>query len=320
MKDLIEEIRDLYSWFIKFVTEDIWRLNIDDFGKAKRRAIKYLQVALMTIKKSGNDKLGLYAVSLSFFSAMSVVPFLAVALAITGGIGFERRLQELLLENFSDDQELINWFLQFANNIIESGQKDIFGVISFICFVWIIIWMILNVEKSFNEIWNVERGRSIARRFLYYIGILITAPFIMLIFLSTYSVFINQINSIGFGLKHLESIGFLFQWAIFYAIILFIFTIMYKYIPNVKVHFSAAFNAALIAAAAFVLMQYLYLETQVLVSRLNAVYGAFAAVPLFLIWMNISWVIILVGAEISHAYQYLYPKILESTENKKSLQ
>ena len=80
---------------------------------------------------------------------------------------------------------------------------------------------------------------------------------------------------------------------------------MYKYIPNVKVHFIAAFNAALIAAIAFIVVQYLYLETQILVSRLNAIYGAFAAIPLFLIWMNVSWIIILFGAEISHAYQYV---------------
>ncbi len=305
LKDLAEEIREFYRWLVKFITEDIWKLNIDDFGKAKRRAIKYLKVALITIKKSGNDKLGLYAVSLSFFAAMSVVPFMAVALAVTGGVGFEKKLQELLLENFSGSQEVINWVLQFANNIIESGQKDVFGVISFLFFVWIVIWMILNIEKSFNEIWNVERGRSIAKRFLYYFGILITAPFIIIIFLSVYSVFTNQINNIGFALRHMESIGFVLQWLLFYATILFTFTVMYKYIPNVKVHFSAAFNAAIIAAAAFVVMQYLYMETQILVSRINAVYGAFAAVPLFLIWMNVSWVIILIGAEVSHAFQYV---------------
>ena len=293
MRDLLDEIKELFCWLKKFITEDIWHLDLEDFSNAKKNAIKYLKVALMTIQKSGNDKLGLYAVSLSFFSAMSAVPFLAVALAVTGGVGFEIKLQELLYENFSTNHEILNWLLQFANNIIETGQKDIFGLISFLLFVWIIIWMIRNVEKSFNEVWNVERNRSLTKRFLYYFGVLITAPFIILIFLSVFKVFTKQVSYIGF------------QWLLFYGIILFTFTVMYKYIPNVKVHFRAAFNAALIAAAAFVIMQYLYMETQILVSRINAVYGAFAAVPLFLIWMNVSWVIILVGAEISHAFQYV---------------
>ena len=305
MKDLIEEIKGFYNWLKKFITEDIWSLELEDFGKAKQRFLNYLKVALITIKKSGNDKLGLYAVSLSFFSAMSAVPFMAVALAVTGGVGFQKVLKDLLYENFSSNNELLNWLMQFANNIIETGQKDVFGLISFFFFVWIVIWMIINVEKSFNEIWNVERNRSLTKRFLYYFGVLITAPFIIIIFLSVYTVFTNQISNIGYGLNFHESIGFVLQWFLFYAMVLFTFTVMYKYIPNVKVHFRAAFNAALISAAAFVIMQYLYMETQILVSRINAVYGAFAAVPLFLIWMNVSWVIILIGAEISHAFQYV---------------
>lgn len=305
MKDLFEEIKAFYCWLIKFITTDIWHLNLNDFGKAKRRMLKYLQVAIITIKESGNDKLGLYAVSLSFFSAMSVVPFAAVAFAITGSAGLEKKMQELLLENFSGSQEVINWVIHFADNIIASAQKDFFGVVSCLFFVWIIVWLMRNVDRSFNEIWKTERKRSLAKRFLYYFGVLITAPFIIIIYLSVFSVFSNEINAIGFGLKHIESIGFVLQWILFFAVILFTFTVMYKYIPNVKVHFTAAFNAAIIAAAAFVAMQYLYMETQILVSRINAVYGAFAAVPLFLIWMNISWTIILVGAEISHAFQYV---------------
>ena len=107
------------------------------------------------------------------------------------------------------------------------------------------------------------------------------------------------------GIIEIESINKVLQWGLFFGIVLLMFTIMYKYIPNVKVHFIAAFNAAIIAAIAFIVVQYLYMETQILVSRLNAIYGAFAAIPLFLIWMNVSWVIILFGAEISHAYQYV---------------
>lgn len=318
MRDLFEEIRDLYQWFVKFITDDIWHLNLDDFGNAKKRALRYLKVAIITIRKSGNDKLGLYAVSLSFFAAMSLVPFMAVTLAVTGGIGFAQTLKELLLENFSGSQEVLNWILQFADNIIQSGQKDMFGVISAFFFLWIVIWMILNIERCFNEIWNVERGRSITKRFLYYFGILITAPFMILIFLSIYTMFTNQMKSI-FGMWHFEELGIFMQWILFYGIILLMFTAMYKYIPNVKVRFAAAFNAAIISATAFVIMQYLYMETQVLVSRINAVYGAFAAVPLFLIWMNVSWIIILIGAEISHAYQYAETPASEMPKRIKQL-
>ena len=304
MKDLWEEICSLYRWIVRFITEDIWHLELDDLGRAKRKFLKYLKIAIMTVRESGINKLGLYSVSLSFFVAMSVVPFAAVAFAVTGGLGFEETLKSLLLDNFSDNQEVINWVIRFADNIVESGQKDIFGVISFIFFTWIIIWLILNIEKSFNVIWNVERRRPLAKRFLYYLGILVTAPLIITMLLSLFSIFSR--NS--------QTLGYLSQWGLLFVIMLFFLTIMYKYIPNVKVHFSAAFNAAVIASIAFIIIQYIYTETQMLVSRIDAVYGAFAAIPLFLIWLNISWMVILIGAEISHAFQYVSEYRLKKNE------
>lgn len=294
----------MYRWIVRFITEDIWHLELDDLGRAKRKFLKYLKIAIMTVRESGINKLGLYSVSLSFFVAMSVVPFAAVAFAVTGGLGFEETLKSLLLDNFSDNQEVINWVIRFADNIVESGQKDIFGLISFIFFTWIIIWLILNIEKSFNVIWNVERRRPLAKRFLYYLGILVTAPLIITMLLSLFSIFSR--NS--------QTLGYFSQWGLLFVIMLFFLTIMYKYIPNVKVHFSAAFNAAVIASIAFIIIQYIYTETQMLVSRIDAVYGAFAAIPLFLIWLNISWMVILIGAEISHAFQYVSEYRLKKNE------
>ena len=304
MKDLFEEIRDLYRWFVKFVTEDIWKLDLDDFGRAKTQLIKYLRVAVITVKEAGINHLGLYAFSLSFFTTMAMVPFAAVAFAVTEGFGLKATLQNLLLEYFSDNREIVQLIIGFAENIVTISQQDAFGIISLVFFIGTVVWLILKVEKSFNVIWKAERGRSLAKRFLYYLGILIVAPLVITMFLSVTLVFTSTMNSLGFDFQLFRYAGFLIRWLAFYGIIALFFTILYKYVPNVKVKFSAAFFAALISAAVFVGWQYIYLETQLLVSRLNTVYGAFAAIPLFLMWMNVSWTIILVGAEISHAYQY----------------
>lgn len=304
MKDLFEEIKDLYGWFVKFVTKDIWDLDLDDFGRAKTQLIKYLKVAVITIKEAGINHLGLYAFSLSFFTTMAMVPFAAVAFAVTEGFGLKTTLQGLLLEYFSDNREIVQLIIGFAENIVTISQQDAFGVISLVFFIGTVLWLILKVEKCFNVIWKAERGRSLAKRFLYYLGILIVAPLVITMFLSVTLVFTNTMNSIGFDFQYFRYAGFLIRWLAFYGIIALFFTILYKYVPNVKVKFSAAFFAALISAAVFVGWQYIYMETQLLVSRLNTVYGAFAAIPLFLMWMNVSWTIILVGAEISHAYQY----------------
>ena len=304
MKDLKEEILEFYRWFVKFITDDIWHLNIDDFGKAKKKLIKYLKVAIITIREAAVNHLGLYAFSLSFFTTMSMVPFVAVAFAVTDGLGLKSQLQNMLLEYFSSNKEFVQHVIQFAENIVTIIHKDSFGIISLLFFIGTILWLILNVERCFNVIWKAERGRSIAKRFLYYLGVLIVAPLVITMFLFVALLFTKTLDNFGFGIELLESAGFVIQWSAFYGIITLFFTILYKYVPNVKVKFSAAFFAALIAALAFVGWQYLYVGTQVFVSRLNTVYGAFAAIPLFLIWMNVSWTIILIGAEISHAYQY----------------
>lgn len=307
MKQFIKDILDLYKTVVRFLTVDIWNLNMDDLRGAKAKLIRYLKVALITAQHAGSDKLGLYSVSLSYFTAMSIVPFAAAAFVVTGGFGLEKRLESLLMENFINNQETLRWIIQFAENIIKSSEKDIFGIISFLCFLWLVIWLILNVEKAFNGIWRVDKSRSFAKRIAYYIGFIFIAPLVITIFLSVTLVYNNAISSlqVGIGLKHFESVGFVLQWGMVYGITLLAFFLMFKCIPNVKVLYSAAFNSAIITAFAFIIVQYLYLETQVMVTRLNAVYGAFAAIPLFLIWLNISWTIILIGAEIAYSFQYI---------------
>ena len=304
MRDLWEEIMELYRWLIKFITEDIWHLELDDFGRAKKKFLKYLRVAIITVREAGINHLGLYAFSLSFFTTMAMVPFAAVAFAVTDGFGLKGTLQNMLLEYFSSNKEIVQLVIQFAENIVQISQQDAFGIISLAFFIGTILWLILKVEQCFNIVWKAERGRSIAKRFLYYFGILIVAPLVITMFLSVTLLATNMLNSFGLELRLFNLAGVFIQWLAFYGIITLFFTILYKYVPNVKVKFSAAFFAALISAAAFVIWEYLYMETQLFVSRLNSVYGAFAAIPLFLIWMNVSWTIILIGAEISHAYQY----------------
>ena len=168
MRESLKNILNYYHKAIKFITTDVWHLKIEDLGKYHKRLIRYLKVAIITIKEASSDKLNLYSISLSFFSAMAVVPFAAVAFVVTGWLGLERKLEELLLESFSGNQETLKWVIKFADNIITSSSQGIFGVISFVFFMGTVIWLILNIEKSFNDIWKVERGRSIAKRFLYY--------------------------------------------------------------------------------------------------------------------------------------------------------
>ncbi|MDD3299375.1 MAG: YihY/virulence factor BrkB family protein [Bacteroidales bacterium] len=269
----------------------------------RARMIKYLKVLLITIKGFANDKVSLQATSLSYFSAMSIVPFVAIMFAVTNGFGAGERLESLLYSYFEGNEQIISYVLKFATNIIKTSRNGLFGVISFLFLLSTIIWLMLNIEKAFNEIWKVESGRSFRKRAIYYMTLLFVSPFVIFLFLTLALVYTNTLKSIGLEFDKYLPITSIFTWITAYFFITGVFTLMYKLIPNTKVRVSAAFNSALVLAFAFIVVQFFYLETQLMVNGLNAVYGVFAAIPLFMVWMNISWTLILFGAELSHAFQ-----------------
>lgn len=288
-----------------FINEDIWRLELEELSKARARFVKYVKILLITIRTFSAEKIGFQAVALSFFSTMSVVPFIAIVFAITGGLGLADKLQELLYGYFENSKQIIDFVINAARNIIESTQGGGMGAISGLLFAWIVVWMMLSVERVFNNVWRVTTNRNIFKRLSYIIAMLLIAPFVIMVFFSGTIFYSHVLELLGLNSDALTTFNTILAWLIFGVIVTFTFSAMYKFIPNAKVDYGAALRAAVPAAIAFTVMNYLYLETQVMVTRLNAVYGVFAAVPLFMMWMNVGWNIILIGSELSYAFQHV---------------
>lgn len=289
----------------RFIRDDIWTLELEDLSKAKARFIKYLKVMMITIKTFSSEKIGFQAVALSFFSTMSVVPFIAIVFAITGGFGLADKLKEFLYGYFNNSQQTIDMVLGFAQNIIDTAQSSLMGLISASLFLWIVIWMMMNVERVFNNVWKVQKSRNLFRRLSVIIAMLIVSPFIILVFFGGSFVYSHALSYLGLDVESFSVFKTILSWVLFAVIATFTFSAMYKFIPNSSVDYGSALRAAMYSGVAFTIMQYLYLETQVFVTRLNGIYGAFAAVPLFMIWINIGWFIILIGAELSYAFQHV---------------
>ena len=286
-----------------FLSDEIWQTDIEELSKAKARFIKYAKVLIITIKTFSAEKIGFQAVALSFFGTMAVVPFLAVAFAVTDGFGLSEILKTMLYTKFSGHPEVIDNLLGFVDNIINTAQSSTMGLISALLFVWLVIWMMICVERVFNNVWRVRKSRKFWKRFGFYLAILFISPFIIMLFFSGSIMYTNVFKSIGLDFAAVHWLSSILTWIIFYAIAALTFSAMYKFIPNYKVRYSHALRAAIISGFAFTVLQYLYLETQIFVTRLNMVYGAIAAIPLFMFWMNFGWFIILFGAELSYAFQ-----------------
>lgn len=288
-----------------FLHDDIWELELEELSKARARFIKYMKVLIITIKTFSAEKIGFQAVALSFFSTMSVVPFIAIVFAVTGGLGLADKLETLLYSYFENSQQTIDFIIKAAGNIIETSLGGGMGLVSGLLFVWIVVWMMLSVERVFNNVWKVRKSRNIFKRVSYILAMLMIAPFVMIVFFSGNIMYSHLLQSIGLDPESFGILKTFISWTLFALIVTFTFSAMYKFIPNAYVKYGNALIAAIPAAIAFTLVNYLYLETQVLVTRLNAVYGVFAAVPLFMVWINVGWYIILIGSELSYAFQHV---------------
>lgn len=301
MKRIVRKTYKLKNFF----NEDIWKLELEELSKARARFVKYMKVLLITIKTFSAEKIGFQAVALSFFSTMSVVPFIAIAFAVTGGLGLADKLKEFLYAYFNNSQQVIDTVLGFAQNIIDTAQSSALGLVSALMFVFIVIWMMLNVERVFNNVWRVQKSRNILKRLSIIVAMLLVAPFVVLVFFGGTIVYSHALSYLGLDVEGFGVFKSILTWALFAVIATLTFSAMYKFIPNAEVKYKEALRAAVVSGIAFSVMQYTYLETQVFVTRLSSIFGAFAAVPLFMVWINIGWFIILIGAELSYAFQHV---------------
>ena len=290
---------------VRFVTHDMWFLNVDDLSRWKKRGVEDLKTIFLMLKVFSDQKIGYQITALAYQSMMSVVPFIAIGLYLTSGIGIADQFSSFLYANISN-QRLIMHLMEASQKIITTAESGLFGFISMASFLWILIWLMLTVRRVFNNVWKAEEKRSFFRVLGVGIGVLILSPFVVALFFSgsvVYSTVLDYIVPSGlFFSEHLKNF---LSWALFAGASVLILTAMYKYIPAAKVRTRCAFKAALIAGIGFTAVQYLYLETQVLVAKQSAIYGVLAAIPLFMIWLNLGWTIVLYGAELSYAFQHV---------------
>lgn len=311
LKVWIRMVRILAVKIIKFFTHDIWNLDVDDFSRWKKWGISLYTILAASMKDFADKKIGIMSASLSYFCTVAFVPFLAVCFALTDGFGLGEVVNSILNDNISDPQ-LVGVLKGAADNIIASAQAGGFGLVNALAFIWLVIWMMMRVEKVFNDVWMVpeaaveerRKSRNFFKSLSVDLMILLFSPFLIIFFfvgtIGYAKLFDNVIPNYSIVFEEVKSF---LGWAIFAAVVILIFSAMYKFIPTARVKYKFALKAAIIAGLAFTVLQYLYLETQLLVTRINAVYGAVAAIPLFLMWMRFGWLITMLGAQFSFSFQ-----------------
>jgi membrane protein len=292
---------------LQFLKKGIWEVRPKDLSPVKRFLIRDLCVIALTVRGFLSHNCALRASALTYYSLLSVVPLLALVFGIAKGFGLNRLIKSQIVKLATS----ANWPTGVVDNIVLFSEKMLFatkgGVIAaigVIVLVWTVISILGHVEGAFNEIWEVRRARSMVRKFTDYMAIMVLAPVLIVISGSLNLVVASQLGAI---VRRVELLGVMAPFVSFlfkflpYLSIWILLTLCYIVMPNTKVKIHSAILAGVVTGTIFQIVQWIYIAFQIGVAKAGAIYGSFAALPLFLAWMQLSWMIVLFGAEIAVA-------------------
>ena len=291
---------------IDFMKTDVWSIRSRDLPRTKLFLIKQLRVILLALRGFREDKCQLRASALTFYTLLSIVPVFAMAFGIAKGFGFEERLREQLLDKIPGQETAILKVIDFSYNFLENTKGGMIAGIGIIVLFWSVIKVLSHIERSFNDIWGIKQHRSFVRKFSDYLSMMLICP-IFIIMSGSFTIFVSaQITSI---MERIALLGIFSPVILFllkfmpYVMIWMLFSFIFVFMPNTKVNFKSGIIAGIIAGTLYQITQWLYIDFQIVLAKYNAIYGSFAALPLLLIWLQISWLLVLLGAEISFAHQ-----------------
>ena len=265
-----------------------------------RKRLKELYVFLTTDILS--KRITSAASALTYSTLLAIVPILAVVFGIARGFGYNKYIEEWFRGAFSNQPQVADAIIGFVNSYLIHTKSGLFLGIGLIFMLFTVIMLISNIEQAFNDIWQVKKPRGVFRTITDYSSLLLLVP-IVIVITSGVSIFFATV------FKQIEDtmlLGPLAQSAFQlmpYAIMSCVFIALYVFMPNTKVKLRCAVWPGILAGVAMQGLQLFYIHSQIWVSSYNAIYGSFAALPLFMLWVQISWLICLFGAELCYASQ-----------------
>ena len=297
------------SWIItrlKDINNAIWHTPLSDIPKNKTIVIKQLRIIILAARGVLHNKVQIRAASLTLYSLLSVIPIIAIAFAIAKGFGLDQNLEMLISKEFQSNEDIIGWLLQNAQNAIYETRGGYIAGVGMIILFWSVMSLLSQVEDTFNHIWHIRNSRAWYRKFTDYLTIMLIAP-VFVILSSSMTVFVSsyltEFMSKAPILDHFKPlITFLIKFSPYFMLWVAL-TAFYMIMPNTKVKFLPAMISGIIVGTTLQIVQYLYIDLQFGITKLNAIYGSFAAIPLFIIWLQYSWLTILLGAELAFANQ-----------------
>ncbi len=286
-----------------FLEHDLWEMELLDKKWWHRFILHQGQIWVLVVKDFIADRCLLKASALTFTTLLSIVPLLALMFSVLKGFGVQNELEPLLLEHLAvGSGDVVTKLIEYINNTNVARL----GMIGLVFLVITVLTLLSNIEASFNSVWGVKETRPIMRRFTDYFSVVTIGPVFVVAAISMTS----SLQSQGLVQRLLEQayvgelmlvlfkvLPFMVMWLVFAG--------LYLFMPNIKVSLRAALMGGVFGGTLWQLSQWGYVHFQVGVAKYNAIYGTMAALPIFMVWIYVSWMIVLLGLEMTYATQNL---------------
>lgn len=301
-----------------FFTHRIWTFQISKLPKRQAFPLQICRVILLTLRYFVKNKCTLHASALTFFTLLSIVPVAGMLFGIAKGYGYDEILKAQLIENMAGQRQVAEWIIQFADNALNKASGGLVAGVGVVLLMWSALKLLTSIEASFNEIWGVKQGRTMMRKISDYMTLLLLCPLLLLIVATSTAFLVTRLQSLGSSLPYgdsiwnhcmvllAKSIPFILSWGAF--------AFLYVFIPNTKVSIRAGVISGAVTGLFYTILQFGYIYAQRFLTGYNAIYGSFAAVPFFLLWLQISWTLILFGAQSAFAVQNVHDYELSAGE------
>ena len=290
---------DRYNTAKDFILKDIWRTDDSNMSSRRRGVFHILKILIIAVRGFVENRVAVRASALTYFTLLSVVPIVALAFAIAKGFGLDGMVETLIRNSFAANPDTADYLISFSSSMLENTKGGLIAGIGIIMLMYTVFELLNKVEASLNFIWNIKNDRPFLRKITDYMTIMVFTP-ILLIVASSATFFVRA--KLGeYFTDYLAPVWTTLFKIVPYLLMSIVFTLVYLIMPNTKVNIKSALSAGVITGVAFQAWQWIYVTFQV--SEYGAVYGSFAALPLFLLWLQTSWIIVLLGCMIAYSVQ-----------------
>jgi membrane protein len=292
---------------LHFINVGIWEIHLKNLPPVKALPIKILRVVILAARGFMNNDCQKKASVLTYYSLLNIVPIVAVIFGVAKGFGFDKLIEKQILQmaqkgNWQSD--LTNQILGFSHSLLENVKGGIIAGVGVVLLFWTIISILGRIEESLNDVWEVRRPRTLVRKFSDYIAMMILGPVFLVISSSATVLVASQVKFFAHKAGVLAVLGpaiSLFLSLLPYVSMWTLLSMLYLILPNTRVPVRAGILGGVAAGTIFQIVQWIYIKFQIGVASYGAIYGSFAALPLLLVWIQMSWMIVLFGSEIAHA-------------------